>query len=124
MDENITKIVCPPLKLLQPALTLKKQNISTSIPTVSTSSPSTQAQLLPSSSTISESQPPIPTLNANVPSYLQDQGIVKKPRDNFPAKSTETSTSCLDISKPNIRSQAATISAQKFCCQKTTFKTS
>ncbi|GFW08029.1 hypothetical protein TNCV_2977981 [Trichonephila clavipes] len=31
-DETITKIVCPPLKLLQPASLLSKQNISTSIP--------------------------------------------------------------------------------------------
>ncbi|GFV08353.1 uncharacterized protein TNCV_327871 [Trichonephila clavipes] len=77
-DENITKIKCPPLKLLQPTSFLSKQNISTSIPTASTSSSSTQAHLLPSTSTISESQPSIPTFKANVPSYLADQAIVEK----------------------------------------------
>ncbi|GFW74240.1 uncharacterized protein TNCV_2524441 [Trichonephila clavipes] len=64
-DENITKIKCPPLKLLQPLSSILKPNILTSTP-VSTSS-STQVQLLPSTSsiaaTVSEPQPPIPTSN-------------------------------------------------------------
>ncbi|GFU98454.1 uncharacterized protein TNCV_3652851 [Trichonephila clavipes] len=46
-DENIT-IKCPPLKLLEPLPSISKPNISTSTP-VSTSS-STQAQLVPSTS--------------------------------------------------------------------------
>ncbi|GFW95636.1 uncharacterized protein TNCV_18671 [Trichonephila clavipes] len=54
-DQNIKKIVCPPLKLLQSAASLSKQNISTSVPTVSTPSSSIQAHQLPSTSTISES---------------------------------------------------------------------
>ncbi|GFY34477.1 uncharacterized protein TNCV_2821631 [Trichonephila clavipes] len=62
-DENITKIKCPPLNLLQP---LRKPNISPNTPVVTISS-STQAQLLPSISSIaatnSEPQPPIPTSN-------------------------------------------------------------
>ncbi|GFX05256.1 hypothetical protein TNCV_4174991 [Trichonephila clavipes] len=45
--------VRPPLKLLQPAPPLLKQNISASIPIASTSS-SAQAHLVPSTSTISE----------------------------------------------------------------------
>ncbi|GFS88738.1 uncharacterized protein TNCV_4816391 [Trichonephila clavipes] len=64
-DENITKIKCPPLELLQPLSSTTRTNISISTPDVSTSSSSTQAQLLPSTSSIStsnsESQPPIPT---------------------------------------------------------------
>ncbi|GFW90141.1 uncharacterized protein TNCV_1789631 [Trichonephila clavipes] len=40
-DENITKIKCPPLKLLQPLSSILKPNISASTPVVSTSSPST-----------------------------------------------------------------------------------
>ncbi|GFX74102.1 uncharacterized protein TNCV_490661 [Trichonephila clavipes] len=66
-DENITKIKCPPLKLLPPLSSIPKPNISTSTPVVSTSSSSTQDQLLPSTSsiagTVSEPQPPIPTSN-------------------------------------------------------------
>ncbi|GFX19433.1 uncharacterized protein TNCV_3050911 [Trichonephila clavipes] len=60
-DENITKIKCPLLELLQPASSNSKQNKTTSIPTVSTSS-STQAHLLRSTSTISKSQPHIPKI--------------------------------------------------------------
>ncbi|GFT11110.1 uncharacterized protein TNCV_1084621 [Trichonephila clavipes] len=64
-DENITKIKCPTLKLLQPLFSLPKSNTSISTPAVSTSSSSTQAQLLPSISAIiptiqSESFVPIP----------------------------------------------------------------
>ncbi|GFU11867.1 uncharacterized protein TNCV_1163201 [Trichonephila clavipes] len=62
-DENITtKIECPPLKLLQPASSISKQNKTESIPTVSTSPASTQAHLLPSTSATSKSQPPIPKI--------------------------------------------------------------
>ncbi|GFV64425.1 uncharacterized protein TNCV_955831 [Trichonephila clavipes] len=51
-DENITKIKCPTLKLLQPLSSLPKPNTSKSTPAVSTSSSSTEAQLLPSASSI------------------------------------------------------------------------
>ncbi|GFY14883.1 uncharacterized protein TNCV_234331 [Trichonephila clavipes] len=61
-DENITKIKCPPLEFLQPASSNSKQNKTTSISTVSTSSSLTQAHLLRSTSTITESQPPIPKI--------------------------------------------------------------
>ncbi|GFV92112.1 uncharacterized protein TNCV_1895481 [Trichonephila clavipes] len=65
--ENITKVKCPPLKLLQPLSSKPRANISISTPDVSTSSSSTQAQLLSSTSSIStsnsESQLPIPTSN-------------------------------------------------------------
>ncbi|GFT26324.1 uncharacterized protein TNCV_263711 [Trichonephila clavipes] len=65
-DENITKIKCSPLKLLEPFSSKPKPNASISTPNVSRSS-STQAQLLLSTSSIptaySESQPPIPTSN-------------------------------------------------------------
>ncbi|GFX90030.1 uncharacterized protein TNCV_887281 [Trichonephila clavipes] len=62
-DENITKIKCPPLKLLQQPSSFLKPDIYPSIP--STSSSSTQADLLTSTSPIadiSESEPvnPIP----------------------------------------------------------------
>ncbi|GFX77433.1 hypothetical protein TNCV_2956301 [Trichonephila clavipes] len=79
-DENITKIKCPPLKLLQPLISLPKPNIS-SIISVSTSSSFTQAQLLPSTSsiepTMSESQPYIPVFNTPVHSPIKVQEITK-----------------------------------------------
>ncbi|GFS58334.1 putative RNA-directed DNA polymerase from transposon X-element [Trichonephila clavipes] len=50
-DENITKIKCPPLKLLEPLSSKPRPNVSISTPNISRSS-STQAQLLPSTSSI------------------------------------------------------------------------
>ncbi|GFT43062.1 uncharacterized protein TNCV_3769021 [Trichonephila clavipes] len=41
-DENITKINCPPLELLQPLSSKTRTNLSISTPDVSTSSSSTQ----------------------------------------------------------------------------------
>ncbi|GFW62608.1 hypothetical protein TNCV_1886551 [Trichonephila clavipes] len=58
-DENITKINCPPLKLLAPLSSKQGTNIPTAINTSSA-----QTQLLPSisskKSTISNPQPPTP----------------------------------------------------------------
>ncbi|GFV04974.1 hypothetical protein TNCV_2906421 [Trichonephila clavipes] len=119
-DENITKIKCPPLKLLQPASSISKQNKIASIPTVSTSSASNQAHPLPSTSTISESQPTIPTFNTNDPLYLVDQAIVKKSRKRLLPKYNETGTSFLQISKSNIPTKFAAIAVKKFS-PKTTF---
>ncbi|GFX63666.1 uncharacterized protein TNCV_2824521 [Trichonephila clavipes] len=59
-DENITKIKCPPLKLLAPLSSKQRTNI----PTAVTTSSSAQTQLLPSisskTSTTSDPQPPTP----------------------------------------------------------------
>ncbi|GFX51881.1 uncharacterized protein TNCV_3062991 [Trichonephila clavipes] len=66
IDETITKIVCPALKLLQPLISVPKPTIFTLVPAVLKSSTSTQAQLLPPSTSSvivtssSNSQPPIP----------------------------------------------------------------
>ncbi|GFT99318.1 uncharacterized protein TNCV_3162121 [Trichonephila clavipes] len=67
-DENITKIVCPPLKLLQPLVSVPKPTISSSVTAVTKPSSSTQAQLLPSASfvtvpSLSESQSSIPLID-------------------------------------------------------------
>ncbi|GFU18096.1 putative RNA-directed DNA polymerase from transposon BS [Trichonephila clavipes] len=51
-DENITRIKCPPLQLLQPLLSVPQPNKYPSITSVSTSSSTTQANLLPSASSI------------------------------------------------------------------------
>ncbi|GFS74866.1 uncharacterized protein TNCV_1395541 [Trichonephila clavipes] len=69
-DEKITKIICPPLQCLKPICSANQiPSTSPSMPTISTSSSSTQAQLLPSTSSVtitlsSESQPPIPLTNS------------------------------------------------------------
>ncbi|GFX57731.1 putative RNA-directed DNA polymerase from transposon BS [Trichonephila clavipes] len=62
-DANITKIVCPPLKLLLPLISDPKPTLSSSVPAVNKSSTSTQAELVPSTSSVlvaspSKSQPP------------------------------------------------------------------
>ncbi|GFW05680.1 uncharacterized protein TNCV_5025431 [Trichonephila clavipes] len=66
-EKNITKIKCPPLKLLQWLSSLPKPNTSISTPAISTSSSSTQAQLLTSTSsiaaTLSKPEPPTPIPN-------------------------------------------------------------
>ncbi|GFU90654.1 RNA-directed DNA polymerase from mobile element jockey [Trichonephila clavipes] len=51
-DENITRIKCPPLQLLQPLLSVPQPNKYPSITSLSTSSSTTQANLLPSASSI------------------------------------------------------------------------
>ncbi|GFT43136.1 uncharacterized protein TNCV_5119871 [Trichonephila clavipes] len=73
-DEAITKIACPALKLLQPLRSVPKPTIFSLVPAVFKSSTSTQAQLLPSTSSVivtssSKSQPPIP-LKILLPSHL------------------------------------------------------
>ncbi|GFW56246.1 uncharacterized protein TNCV_1877661 [Trichonephila clavipes] len=45
-DETITKIVCPPLKLLQPLISVPEPSVSSLVPAVTKSSTSTQAQHL------------------------------------------------------------------------------
>ncbi|GFT74863.1 hypothetical protein TNCV_1673301 [Trichonephila clavipes] len=66
-DEIITKIVCPPLKLLQPLISIPKPTIFSKIPAVTIPSTSTQAHLLPPTSsataTSSVSQPLISLLS-------------------------------------------------------------
>ncbi|GFX64628.1 putative RNA-directed DNA polymerase from transposon BS [Trichonephila clavipes] len=51
-DENITKVKCPPLQILKPLLSVPHPNASPSITSNSTSSSITQANLLPSASSI------------------------------------------------------------------------
>ncbi|GFW43717.1 uncharacterized protein TNCV_4770661 [Trichonephila clavipes] len=51
-DENITQIKCPPLQLLPPLSSVPQPNESLSMPSVSTSSSTTQANILPSASSI------------------------------------------------------------------------
>ncbi|GFX57767.1 uncharacterized protein TNCV_1495281 [Trichonephila clavipes] len=71
-DENITQINCPPLQLRQPLLSVPQPNKYPSITSVSTSSFTTQANLLPSASSIKptteiESRLPEPISSAAAP---------------------------------------------------------
>ncbi|GFY13869.1 uncharacterized protein TNCV_986411 [Trichonephila clavipes] len=51
-DENITKVKCPPSQILKPLLSVPHPNASPSITSNSTSSSTTQANFLPSASSI------------------------------------------------------------------------
>ncbi|GFT27100.1 uncharacterized protein TNCV_4676151 [Trichonephila clavipes] len=67
-DENITKIVCPPLKLLQSLISIPKPTMSSKITALTKSSTKTQAHFFPPTSSVtvtssSESQPPIPLMD-------------------------------------------------------------
>ncbi|GFU42636.1 uncharacterized protein TNCV_1545101 [Trichonephila clavipes] len=66
-DENMTKIKCPQLNLLQPLPSFPKPNILKSTPAISTSSSSTQAELLSSTSAkaaaVLQPEPSIPMSN-------------------------------------------------------------
>ncbi|GFV17746.1 RNA-directed DNA polymerase from mobile element jockey [Trichonephila clavipes] len=70
-DENITKIKCPPLKLLAP-LSSKQR---THIPTAVTTSSSAQTQLLPSisSKTSTTSDPQLPTPMSKTKGKIKEQ---------------------------------------------------
>ncbi|GFV98268.1 putative RNA-directed DNA polymerase from transposon BS [Trichonephila clavipes] len=56
-DETNTKIVCPPLKLLQPLIPISKPIMSPSVPAVIKYSTSTQAELIPSTSSVTVASP-------------------------------------------------------------------
>ncbi|GFT60599.1 uncharacterized protein TNCV_1966771 [Trichonephila clavipes] len=71
-DENITKVKFPPLQILKPLLSVPHPNASPSIISNSTSSSTTQANLLPSASSIkpttqTESRLPEPISSAAAP---------------------------------------------------------
>ncbi|GFV48477.1 uncharacterized protein TNCV_3416311 [Trichonephila clavipes] len=56
-DENITKIVCPPLNLLESLISVPKPPISSSVAAVNKSSTSTEAELVPSTSSVTVTSP-------------------------------------------------------------------
>ncbi|GFT84721.1 uncharacterized protein TNCV_2767301 [Trichonephila clavipes] len=90
-DENITQIKCPPLQLLQPLLSVPQPDTSNSVSTLSSA---TQADLLPSTSSITNdmftsigtSSPIIPTSSSHsviLPpsaSHIQDTKKISKVR--------------------------------------------
>ncbi|GFS97684.1 putative RNA-directed DNA polymerase from transposon BS [Trichonephila clavipes] len=81
-DENITKINCPPLKLLAPLSSKRRTNI----PTAVTTSSSAQTQLLPSisskTSTISNPQPATPMSETKGKIKEQPSPLHRSRKDN------------------------------------------
>ncbi|GFW52422.1 putative RNA-directed DNA polymerase from transposon BS [Trichonephila clavipes] len=101
-DENITKVKCPPLQILKSLLSVPHPNASPSITSNSTSSSTTQANLLPSASSIkpttqTESRFPEPISSAAAPdnslitpaSSLSTETRLLKTSNKFAALSTE-----------------------------------
>ncbi|GFW74713.1 putative RNA-directed DNA polymerase from transposon X-element [Trichonephila clavipes] len=82
-DENITKINCPPLKLLAPLSSKQRTNIPTAISTSS----SAQTQLLPSisskKSTIPNPQPPTPMSKTKGKIKEQPSPLHRPRKDNI-----------------------------------------
>ncbi|GFS96129.1 uncharacterized protein TNCV_2709981 [Trichonephila clavipes] len=91
-DENITKIKCPPLKLLAPLSSKQRPNISTA----NTTSYSAQMQLLPSISsktfTISNPQPPTPMSETKEKTKEQPPPIARE--QDSPNESSPVSKRC------------------------------
>ncbi|GFX54192.1 rho GTPase-activating protein 190 [Trichonephila clavipes] len=103
--ENIRKIVCAPLKLLQPASSLSRRNVSI---------PSFHIVFFHSSTPITFQL----LQYQKIPILLADQAIVKKSRKRLLPKYNETGTPFLQISKSNISTKFAAIAVKKFAAQK------
>ncbi|GFV20476.1 RNA-directed DNA polymerase from mobile element jockey [Trichonephila clavipes] len=89
-DENITKIVCPPLKLLQPLISVPKPTISSSVAAVNKSSTLTQAELVPSTSSVTVASPSkSQTPNSTAPTTSNSLSI-------YAASSSSTACSVLE----------------------------
>ncbi|GFS52810.1 uncharacterized protein TNCV_3122131 [Trichonephila clavipes] len=83
-DENITKMKCPSLQLLKPLSSVPQPNASSSIPSVSTSSYTTQANIVPSATLIK----PTTQIESRLPGPI-----------SAPDNSLNTSTSSLSTEK-------------------------
>ncbi|GFX23760.1 RNA-directed DNA polymerase from mobile element jockey [Trichonephila clavipes] len=101
-DDSITKIVCPPLKLLQPLTAVLKPTMPFKIPTVTKLSASTEAQLLPTTSsaaaTSSESQPPVPFVITTSSASIS---LITSTTTMFTALSNKTHPSALETTTSN-----------------------
>ncbi|GFX59132.1 putative RNA-directed DNA polymerase from transposon BS [Trichonephila clavipes] len=112
-DEDITKIKCPPLNLLQPLSSIPKPNILISTPAISTSSSSIQAELLPSASAkataVLQPGPPIPMSNDvisnNMFTLIESSSIVSTSlsNDSQPPSTSNTVRNSKQNSKTRIR---------------------
>ncbi|GFV70213.1 uncharacterized protein TNCV_2553571 [Trichonephila clavipes] len=101
-DDSITKIVCPPLKLLQPLSAVLNPTMPFKIPTVPKLSASTEAQLLPTTSSAaaksSESQPPVPSVITTSSASIS---LITSTTTMFTALSNKTHPSALETTTSN-----------------------
>ncbi|GFU05706.1 uncharacterized protein TNCV_1005011 [Trichonephila clavipes] len=105
-DETITKIVCPPLKLLQPLITISKPIMSPSVPAVIKSSTSTQAELVPSTSSVtvaspSKSLPPNSVIDT-APTTSNSLSISAASSSSTACSVLETTTTTSTVSTENL----------------------
>ncbi|GFY25226.1 hypothetical protein TNCV_2483471 [Trichonephila clavipes] len=96
-DDTITKIVCPALKLLQPLRSVPKPNTFSLVPAVFKSSTSTQAQLLPSTSSVIvtsslNSQPPAPSTANNLSTSAASSSSTISISTPLPARPVQNTT--------------------------------
>ncbi|GFV50703.1 uncharacterized protein TNCV_2213651 [Trichonephila clavipes] len=116
-DDSITKIVCLPLKLLQPLTAVSKPTMPSKIPTVTKSSASTEAQLLPTTSsaaaTSSESQPPAPF---DITTSSASISLITSTTTMFTALSNKMHPSALETTTSN--SISSTITSPVFQASK------
>ncbi|GFT37465.1 uncharacterized protein TNCV_2632391 [Trichonephila clavipes] len=101
-DDSITKMVCPPLKLLQPLTAVLKPTMPFKIPTVPKLSASTEAQLLPTTSSAaaksSESRPPVPFVITTSSASIS---LITSTTTMFTALSNKTHPSTLETTTSN-----------------------
>ncbi|GFX08288.1 hypothetical protein TNCV_3267771 [Trichonephila clavipes] len=99
-DESITKIVCPPLKLLQPLISIPKPTISSSVAAVNKSSTSTQAELVPSTSSVTVASPsksqPINSVIDTAPTTSNSLSISAASSSSTACSVLETTTTICD----------------------------
>ncbi|GFU09382.1 hypothetical protein TNCV_143641 [Trichonephila clavipes] len=99
-DENITKIVCPPLKLLQPLVSVPKPTICLpqSLQLINPST-STQAELVPSTSLVTVASPSI----SQPPNSVIDTAPTTSNSLSISATSS-SSTACSVLKRPPLYS--------------------
>ncbi|GFY10900.1 uncharacterized protein TNCV_1124221 [Trichonephila clavipes] len=103
-EENITKIKCPPLQLLRSLSSVPQPNASPSILSVSTSSSTTQANLLPSASSIKrttqiETRLPEP-ISASAPDNNLNTSTSSLSTETCPAPTTSNKFAALQPTIP------------------------
>ncbi|GFS91987.1 uncharacterized protein TNCV_1931541 [Trichonephila clavipes] len=92
-DEYITKIKCSPLQLLSPLSSVPQPNASPSIPSASTSSSTTHANLLPSATSIK----PTPQIQSRLPAPISASAAA--PDNNLNTSTSSLATETCPASK-------------------------
>ncbi|GFW97862.1 uncharacterized protein TNCV_1426251 [Trichonephila clavipes] len=117
--------MCPPLQLLRPLSSVPQPNASPSIPSVSTSSSTTQANLLPSASSIKpttqiESRLPEPiSVSAAAPDNSLITSTSSSSAETFPVPTTSNKFAALQPSVPLSESATTTPNSELSNASKT-----